>query len=621
MPPIKFTSTPLSFARLLGALLLTTGSCFAQSASPVIQYKARLEKDSSLLKQDLRDDQKSLLGQLGQDLSGLQGQLKPNSLPFGDLRAEADKLKSDPAWLSVDAGERKQLEDKLHALAGRTDTLVSRVVEEWEKEQGPLANGKKGPKGTGGQDNAAAVKKAANPNFDGGGATGAAVKKPAAKGAATANTAAAKLPAVSEKAVEWTRPLKSTRNGVMQGKDVLAAQKYLNKAMGFHIAEDGDQENGGFGGETRRAVKRFQATLHPPLEPTGVIDKRTWDKLVEAAHTRPNPATGPMPADALALKVSPESNRVYAMGPRGRRASVTQAQIDEANQRGYSALRRDGPILYNDKASGKTAIIQPKNKSQVTNYYLSDEKDEISQDLYKSRLAKQLREELGLSRRQANAAAAASLKKLYTDGKWAAERDKIFSSLTPEQLDNLRDTPLRGMGDRLFYSGFARKVKIEGSGKTLDMDTINSDGKTFETLDPKKYPYGKGAVKNPFLLQAKKDPNSPYKNWADDALVPFKSMAVDKRLYMQRLPSGRKVFVPPKLFIPEFVGLTLPDGTKDDGIRWGHDTGGWIKGAHVDNMLGVGNDDYNYSLVLAKERGQDMPDLGRKRITIYVLPQ
>lgn len=77
-------------------------------------------------------------------------------------------------------------------------------------------------------------------------------------------------------------------------------------------------------------------------------------------------------------------------------------------------------------------------------------------------------------------------------------------------------------------------------------------GVCFETLDRSVHPYGRGAGKRP--------------------LIPFKSVAVDQRL----------VKIGDPLYIPEFDGLPLPDGSVHDGCVRADDTGGGIKKRKMD---------------------------------------
>jgi hypothetical protein len=77
-------------------------------------------------------------------------------------------------------------------------------------------------------------------------------------------------------------------------------------------------------------------------------------------------------------------------------------------------------------------------------------------------------------------------------------------------------------------------------------------GTCFETLDQKQFPFGRGAGQRP--------------------LIPFKSVAVDPRVIQIGEP----------LYIPEFDGLTLPDGSIHDGCVRADDTGGGIKKRKMD---------------------------------------
>jgi 3D (Asp-Asp-Asp) domain-containing protein len=110
-----------------------------------------------------------------------------------------------------------------------------------------------------------------------------------------------------------------------------------------------------------------------------------------------------------------------------------------------------------------------------------------------------------------------------------------------------------------FPSPFVFELKLEGSGILNDGRVINYDGECnygmgtcFKTLDPGEYPFGAG-------VQNRK-------------LIAFKSIAVDPRL----IPIGATVYV------PELVGIALPDGTKHDGCLRADDQGGAIKNQKLD---------------------------------------
>jgi len=106
---------------------------------------------------------------------------------------------------------------------------------------------------------------------------------------------------------------------------------------------------------------------------------------------------------------------------------------------------------------------------------------------------------------------------------------------------------------------YACTLKLEGSGLLRDGRIINYTGKCpfgygtcFEQLDVTDFPFGRGAGLRP--------------------LIPFKSVAVDPRV----------VRIGEPLYIPEFDGMVLPDGSIHDGCVRADDTGGGIKGRKLD---------------------------------------
>ena len=110
-----------------------------------------------------------------------------------------------------------------------------------------------------------------------------------------------------------------------------------------------------------------------------------------------------------------------------------------------------------------------------------------------------------------------------------------------------------------FPGRYVKALRTEGSGWLSDGRVVNYSGRCrygvgtcFETLDGETHPYGRGA-----------------KRWP---LVPFKSIAVDRRL----------VALGETLYIPEFDGLVMPDGSIHDGCVRADDTGGAIKKRLVD---------------------------------------
>jgi 3D (Asp-Asp-Asp) domain-containing protein len=106
---------------------------------------------------------------------------------------------------------------------------------------------------------------------------------------------------------------------------------------------------------------------------------------------------------------------------------------------------------------------------------------------------------------------------------------------------------------------YACSLKLEGSGLMRDDRIVNYTGACkfgygtcFEQLDVTDFPFGRGAGLRP--------------------LFPFKSVAVDPRV----VPLGEP------LYIPEFDGMVLPDGSIHDGCVRADDTGGGIKGRKLD---------------------------------------
>lgn len=106
---------------------------------------------------------------------------------------------------------------------------------------------------------------------------------------------------------------------------------------------------------------------------------------------------------------------------------------------------------------------------------------------------------------------------------------------------------------------YACSLKLEGSGLLADGRVVNYTGPCkfgygtcFEQLDITDFPFGRGAGKRP--------------------LIPFKSVAVDPRVVRLGEP----------LYVPEFDGMPLPDGSIHDGCVRADDTGGGIKGRKLD---------------------------------------
>jgi len=105
-----------------------------------------------------------------------------------------------------------------------------------------------------------------------------------------------------------------------------------------------------------------------------------------------------------------------------------------------------------------------------------------------------------------------------------------------------------------YPASFIRSLLMEGSGVLADGRLINysgpcgfGTGTCYEPLDEEEFPFGRGAGQRP--------------------LIPFKSVAIDPRVVALGEP----------LYIPEFDGLLMPDGSRHDGCVRADDTGGGIK--------------------------------------------
>ncbi len=145
---------------------------------------------------------------------------------------------------------------------------------------------------------------------------------------------------------------------------------------------------------------------------------------------------------------------------------------------------------------------------------------------------------------------------------WMAIQGKYLDHYDRTSTFTWTEQPLytpRGEFIGAFSERFVRELKMEGAGWLADGRVINYAGRCrygvgtcFEFLDPKAFPYGRGAGRRP--------------------LVPFRSIAVDRRLVQIGEP----------LYVPEFDGMYLPDGSVHDGCVRADDTGGAIKKRLVD---------------------------------------
>ncbi len=109
---------------------------------------------------------------------------------------------------------------------------------------------------------------------------------------------------------------------------------------------------------------------------------------------------------------------------------------------------------------------------------------------------------------------------------------------------------------------FAQRLAKEGNGRLLDGRVVNFTKRVNDKISCKiveRAPFGLG-IKN-------------FK------LIPWRTVAVDPH----------KILIGSVLFIPQAVGMPLPDGTFHDGYFLAHDAGKQIKEEHIDFFVGFQN--------------------------------
>lgn len=127
-------------------------------------------------------------------------------------------------------------------------------------------------------------------------------------------------------------------------------------------------------------------------------------------------------------------------------------------------------------------------------------------------------------------------------------------SLGNHPFEFLDDICLQGSG--MLPSGETISINWSGcSGSTFNSSWCKS--RCFALLDPVKYPFGPGSGGSP---------------------RPYRGVAVDTGVISMHT----------KLYLPRWDGFTLPNGTVHDGCFEAKDTGGGIKGKHIDVHAGVG---------------------------------
>ncbi|MFO0757257.1 MAG: 3D domain-containing protein [Byssovorax sp.] len=120
-------------------------------------------------------------------------------------------------------------------------------------------------------------------------------------------------------------------------------------------------------------------------------------------------------------------------------------------------------------------------------------------------------------------------------------------------------------------SDFHDRVCVQGSGRLASGVTVSFAKRgcacaatcprtgqqiCYERLDPARFPHGRGALGKP--------------------ITPLRTVAVDSKV----IPLGTPIFV------PEYVGLPRPDGTKHDGCFLAEDRGLKVTGRQIDVFTG-----------------------------------
>ena len=141
---------------------------------------------------------------------------------------------------------------------------------------------------------------------------------------------------------------------------------------------------------------------------------------------------------------------------------------------------------------------------------------------------------------------------------------------------DLLDRKGKKLGPKLSKDKFC-KLAMEGTGE-IDGVIYGYAGKSSKKQVDCKY-------KASGYARFKKDTNKYGTGVRNYPLIPFKSIAVDKKL----IPYGSKVYIAKaKGCVYYFEGEKIIH----DGIFYAHDTGGLIKGNHIDVFLGTVNNGY-----------------------------
>ncbi|WP_437897954.1 3D domain-containing protein [Sorangium sp. So ce124] len=184
----------------------------------------------------------------------------------------------------------------------------------------------------------------------------------------------------------------------------------------------------------------------------------------------------------------------------------------------------------------------------------------------------------------------------------AAPVPQVAPGLAPGMFRNTYyDFPSEGGGpkDAVLYDAacaplasvaraFHDQVCVQGSGRLASGDTVSFARRgcacadvcprtgqqvCFERLDPRRFPYGRGATGRP--------------------ITPLRTVAVDSSV----IPLGTS------LFVPELVGLPLPGGGRHDGCFVAEDRGIKVVGRQIDVFTGDPSVTARLNAIFASNRG------------------
>lgn len=151
---------------------------------------------------------------------------------------------------------------------------------------------------------------------------------------------------------------------------------------------------------------------------------------------------------------------------------------------------------------------------------------------------------------------------------------------------------------------FHDQVCVQGSGRLTSGDTVSYAKRDcscaavcprsghqicFERLDPKTFPTGRGATGKP--------------------VTPLRSIAVD----IEVIPLGSVVY------IPDYAGLPLGDGSKHDGCFRADDRGSKVVGRHVDIFTGDPETTKLYNKLVPSNQGVRV-EVGAERCRALAQP-